>query len=198
MAQADVWQFPGYISLVVSFICATIMLSALVHLIRKTKSKLPQTAILISYITIIFYSLYAIHYFIFSIYAITTTKSTFNGYICYYGFFTPMYFITGKVFTFIFYVCRLYKTFNNTTFKYSKLPLQIFGVFICIGYYLSTSLFAYVTISGLSTADMSIIGEFSHCADAINYRSPTNLLLATIAIMLNLIVDLVVTVITLR
>lgn len=195
---AAIWQFPGPVNLVVTFSMALIQTALLIHLIKKTKSKLPQTAILTSYIAIIFYSLYAINQFILSIYAIATRPATFNGYICYYMFFTPIYFLTGKIFTFIFYLARLYRIFNNTTFSYSKSCLRLFGVFIIIGYYASSSLFAYVALNGLNNSNISVIDEFAHCAEEIDYRSSTNILLTSISIMLNLIVDLLVTIITLR
>lgn len=194
----DMIILPGYLALVVNGICFIVMISTLVHLIYKTRSKLPQTSIYLSYVSVFFYSLYALHYVGYSIYGISITESSFEGRVCTYGFFFQFYFIVGKVFMFIFYLTRLYHIFYNTTFKYSKRSLGIFATFIIIGYLSSASIFTYIVIKGLSRTDFNEIHNFTHCVDAIEYQNDFQVALVGIAIMINLVVDLVVTVIILR
>lgn len=174
------------------------MIRILVVLVQKTRRKLPNASIVISYVSIVFYLLYAMHQFTFSIYAIATNSTTFDGRICIYDYFTAMYFLSGKVFTFIFYVARLYKIFEHTTFRYSKSSLKILSAFIIISYYSSAILFGYITIIGFKDAEFSKINNYSDCASTVDYKDPYIQTLTFISIAINLSVDLIVTIITLR
>eukprot|EP01084_Bolivina_argentea_P290491 498993_1 len=188
-------QYPGHMSLILTFICASIQLVILFDLIKNTRSKLPNPAITLAYAAIISFVLYPIGIFIQSAYEISI--NSFDPTICPFRISTQFTFSIGKILMFLFYTVRLYRLFNKTAYKYKKLPLQIFGAFIIVGFSVPSLFFAIAVINGFiktSKKDIKFIGDCDGKQNNSSFRK--TLVFSGIAV--NMVTDLTVSIIILR
>eukprot|EP01084_Bolivina_argentea_P036316 67203_1 len=193
-------EYPGYISLSVTFICTTVQLCILFDLIRHTKNKLStkaKTSIILAYGSIVSFSLYSIGIFIQSIYEISVSSSQFDRRICTYRYITPFFFQIGKILMFWFFIARLYGIFFKSTLKYKILPLKLFGIFCLIIFSLPSVLFGIVTLDGLIHTNPNEINTVADC-NGVTDNSSFGKPLRITAIAMNMIGDLIASIIMLR
>eukprot|EP01084_Bolivina_argentea_P136624 240614_1 len=96
--------YPGSVSAVVTALCFTAQMTLFTLLVQKTKQNLPCKSIIISYASVICYSLYSFNILIMSIIAETVPPSSFNGAaLCSYRYTAPSFFLLGKILMLLFY-----------------------------------------------------------------------------------------------
>eukprot|EP01083_Nonionella_stella_P083646 231341_1 len=194
--------YPSTLSAVVTGLCFTTQMIIFGFLVKKTKEHLPNTSILLSYASVISYSLYAFTQFIMSIIAETTPPDAFNSLaLCLYENITPSFFLCGKILMLLFYIVRLYGILHNTSFAYNKLPLISLGIFVVVGLAAGGVCFWVIVITGLSASsasgELANIQDFPGCRLSID-AAPGRIPLTITAIGISLIVDLIASIIILR
>eukprot|EP01083_Nonionella_stella_P186538 683129_1 len=194
--------YPGALSAVVTGLCFTTQMVLFGLLVKKTKRRLPHTSILLSYASVISYSLYAFNLFIMSIIAETISPDAFNGLaLCLYRYMAPSFFLCGKILMLLFYIVRLYNILHNTSFEYKKRPLICLGIFVVLGLAAGGVCFWVIVITGLSAShasrEISNIHDFPGCRLSIE-AAPDRIPLTIAAIGTTLIVDLIASIIILR
>ena len=193
----------GYVSLGLCLVTTSIMIIIFHHLHQNVKDKYKSKSIIFGYTSIIFYILYGVNIMILSICNITTTKSTFSGIICIYGYLHPLLFQCGKIFMFLFYLRRLYCIFDGTSMQYSRKKFKAFGMVIIIGYSLPSTMLSVLVWAGLYRAirddSLSSFESWSDCNhfSQFQFSKPLTIIFTT-AILGNALIDLVVPVLILR
>ena len=110
---------------------------------------------------------------------------------------TSTFFLIGKILMILFYIMRLYKIFNNTSMKYQKKPLKCLASFVIIGFTLVGLCFTTITIGGFASAPDIHVNSFEECYLTLGHFLLRDELVI-VGICINLIVDLIVSIIILR
>eukprot|EP01084_Bolivina_argentea_P290848 499723_1 len=151
-------QYPGYFSLILSIICFFIQSTILISLIKQTKEKLPNKAILTAYLSILFFVIHNLDILTESIY-VTINPNGFNSTLCTLRSMSIWLYKTGEILMYLFYINRLYKIFNGTEFKYNKKSLSIFGICIVIAIYIENIIVTFVVLTNSNSSDFNQISQ---------------------------------------
>ena len=95
-----------FIGAIINGISSLLMIIMFIHLYQITKSKLPHNSIIMAYISIISYAIFALNITIQSIYYLSA-----SDYICIYDQLNVIFAANGKIYVFIFLI-RLYNIFK--------------------------------------------------------------------------------------
>ena len=143
-------EYPGIPSLIVSFACGLLQSLILIRFLIQTRGQKMRPYFHIAYLSMICFILYSIGLFSLSLISIipSPTQSSFTSSLCTLLFLLPWLYKTGEISMYLFYLCRLYNIFCDTSFEYKKPGLVVFSIFIIFGFFIENSILSiYIIIS---------------------------------------------------